>query len=246
MEAFSVVYINLTSKKKESVQKIFNSCIHLVSFHRILLQVCSLKMREQQEISSLQNEESSSVDPSLTGSSVGQSEEGSARHERDTRLYTLRVAFVGNVDSGKSSLIGTLIKGELDDGRGSSRKAIFRHKHEIETGRTSSVATAYIGFDVNGNQIVSKRAGKSIPSAELASIAEKRIQLIDLAGHEKYLKTTVYGLTGMQPDIVIVVIGANMGVKRMTKEHLAIAVAVSGIIARYHLEKTTSLILFAA
>ena len=142
-------------------------------------------------------------------------------------LRTLRLAFVGNVDSGKSSLIGTLIKGDLDDGRGSSRQAIFRHKHEVESGRTSSVATAYLGFDDCGEQILSKRAGKLIPWAELAKVAHKRIQLIDLAGHEKYLKTTVFGLTGMQPDVVVVVIGANMGVKRMTKEHLAIAVAVS-------------------
>ncbi|KAJ8561569.1 hypothetical protein ON010_g8113 [Phytophthora cinnamomi] len=36
---------------------------------------------------------------------------------RRETLRTLRLAFVGNVDSGKSSLIGTLIKGELDDGR---------------------------------------------------------------------------------------------------------------------------------
>ncbi|CAI5729936.1 unnamed protein product [Peronospora destructor] len=141
-------------------------------------------------------------------------------------LRTLRLAFVGNVDSGKSSLIGTLIKGDLDDGRGSSRQAIFRHKHEMESGRTSSVATAYLGFDDCGEQILSKRAGKLIPWAELAKMAHKRIQLIDLAGHEKYLKTTVFGLTGMQPDVVVVVIGANMGVKRMTKEHLAIAVAL--------------------
>ncbi|CAH0490488.1 unnamed protein product [Peronospora farinosa] len=141
-------------------------------------------------------------------------------------LRTLRLAFVGNVDSGKSSLIGTLIKGDLDNGRGSSRQAIFRHKHEVESGRTSSVATAYMGFDDCGEQILSKRAGKLIPWAELAKMAHKRIQLIDLAGHEKYLKTTVFGLTGMQPDVVVVVIGANMGVKRMTKEHLAIAVAL--------------------
>lgn len=114
----------------------------------------------------------------------------------------------------------------MDDGRGLSRKAIFRHKHEEESGRTSSVATAYMGFDEAGEQILSKRAGKLIPWVELAKVARKRIQLIDLAGHEKYLKTTVFGLTGMQPDIVVVVIGANMGVKRMTKEHLAIAVAV--------------------
>ncbi|KAI9919201.1 hypothetical protein PsorP6_012255 [Peronosclerospora sorghi] len=141
-------------------------------------------------------------------------------------LRTLRLAFVGNVDSGKSSLIGTLIKGDLDDGRGSSRKAIFRHKHEIETGRTSSVATAYLGFNDNGEQILSKRAGKLLPWVELAKVSHKRIQLIDLAGHEKYLKTTVFGLTGMQPDVVVVVVGANMGVKRMTKEHLAIAVSL--------------------
>ncbi|TDH74190.1 hypothetical protein CCR75_003041 [Bremia lactucae] len=146
--------------------------------------------------------------------------------ERRETLRTLRLAFVGNVDSGKSSLIGTLIKGDLDDGRGLSRQAIFRHKHEVESGRTSSVATAYLGFDEHGEQILSKRSGKLIPWGELAKIAHKRIQLIDLAGHEKYLKTTVFGLTGMQPDVVVVVVGANMGVKRMTKEHLAIAVAL--------------------
>lgn len=156
-----------------------------------------------------------------TDASEGQDEEAARRD-------TLRLAFVGNVDSGKSSLIGTLIKGDLDDGRGSSRQAIFRHKHEAESGRTSSVATAYLGFDARGEQILSRRAGKLIPWAELAKMAHKRIQLIDLAGHEKYLKTTVFGLTGMQPDVVVVVVGANMGVKRMTKEHLAIAVAVSG------------------
>ena len=103
---------------------------------------------------------------------------------------------------------------------------MFRHKHEVESGRTSSVATAYLGFNDAGEQILSKRAGKLLPWAELAKVAHKRIQLIDLAGHEKYLKTTVFGLTGMQPDVVVVVVGANMGVKRMTQEHLAIAVAV--------------------
>lgn len=123
----------------------------------------------------------------------------------------------------------------MDDGRGLSRKAIFRHQHEAETGRTSSVATAYLGFAEDGGQILSKRAGKTIPWVELAKVAHKRIQLIDLAGHEKYLKTTVFGLTGMQPDIVVVVVGANMGVKRMTKEHLAIAVAVRVATAGFRL-----------
>jgi GTPase len=42
----------------------------------------------------------------------------------------LRVAVIGNVDSGKSTLIGTLSKGDLDDGRGLARKAVLRHQHE--------------------------------------------------------------------------------------------------------------------
>ena len=70
----------------------------------------------------------------------------------------VRVAVVGNVDSGKSTTLGVLTRGmdpfnnrytfqlfrhtctgALDDGRGRARVGLFRHKHELETGRTSSV-----------------------------------------------------------------------------------------------------------
>jgi GTPase len=53
------------------------------------------------------------------------------------------------------------------------------------------------------------------------------LNFIDLAGHEKYLKTTVYGLTGHAPDFAMVMIGANMGVVGMTKEHLGLALALN-------------------
>lgn len=42
----------------------------------------------------------------------------------------IRVALVGNVDSGKSTLVGVLTKSILDDGRGSSREKVFNHIHE--------------------------------------------------------------------------------------------------------------------
>lgn len=51
----------------------------------------------------------------------------------------IRVAVVGNVDAGKSTLLGVLTHGELDNGRGHARQRLFRHKHEMESGRTSSV-----------------------------------------------------------------------------------------------------------
>ena len=67
----------------------------------------------------------------------------------------LRVAVAGGVDSGKSTLVGVLSQGArgaplLDNGRGSSRMAVFRHKHEIETGHTSSISLQTLAYDADG------------------------------------------------------------------------------------------------
>ena len=51
----------------------------------------------------------------------------------------VRVAVIGNVDSGKSTLVGVLTRSVLDDGRGSARSKVFKHGHEEATGRTSSI-----------------------------------------------------------------------------------------------------------
>lgn len=58
------------------------------------------------------------------------------------------------------------------------------------------------------------------------SQSEKLITFLDLCGHEKYLKTTVFGLVGCFPDYAMIVAGANMGIQRMTREHLGIALAL--------------------
>ena len=55
----------------------------------------------------------------------------------------------------------------------------------------------------------------------------ERTYSLDLAGHERYLKTTLYGLTSGAPSCVILIVGANAGLIGMSKEHLAIALALS-------------------
>jgi GTPase len=45
------------------------------------------------------------------------------------------IAVCGPVDAGKSSLIGVLTCGELDDGRGYTRNKVLIHPHERDTGR---------------------------------------------------------------------------------------------------------------
>lgn len=110
-----------------------------------------------------------------------------------------RVAVVGNVDAGKSTLLGVLTHGDLDNGRGLARQKLFRHKHEIETGRTSSVGNEILGFDSSGN-VVNQPEHGSLDWVKICSQSTKVVTFIDLAGHEKYLKTTVFGMTGHAPD----------------------------------------------
>ncbi len=122
--------------------------------------------------------------------------------ENSVNDMTIKIAVAGNVDSGKSTLAGVLLNNCLDDGRGKCRSLILRNKHEQETGRTSCISF--------NNLILN------------SPLKRKILSFIDLAGHEKYLKTTVFGLTGLFVDYGLVLVGANMGITKMTKEHLAI------------------------
>jgi GTPase len=62
---------------------------------------------------------------------------------------------------------------------------------------------------------------------EISARSAKIVSFSDLAGHERYLKTTLYGLTSGAPSCVILMVGANAGLIGMSKEHLAIALALS-------------------
>ena len=140
----------------------------------------------------------------------------------------VKIGVVGNVDSGKSTLVGVLSKGMPDDGRGSARLKVFNYPHEVNNGRTSSVAQEIMGFKANGDQVFASRyvQNKNKYWAEVVKDSDKIVSLIDLCGHEKYLKTTIYGLVGCVPDYVMIIVGANMGLSRMTKEHLGIVLAL--------------------
>ncbi|KAH8801590.1 P-loop containing nucleoside triphosphate hydrolase protein [Xylogone sp. PMI_703] len=138
-----------------------------------------------------------------------------------------RIAVVGNVDAGKSTMLGVLVKGGLDDGRGKARVNLFRHKHEIESGRTSSVGMEIMGFDTMGRIIGSDVPGRKLSWEEIGKKAAKVISFSDLAGHERYLRTTVFGLLSSSPNYCLLMVAANNGLIGMSKEHLGIALALN-------------------
>ena len=141
----------------------------------------------------------------------------------DQQVIDLRVCVLGSADVGKSTLLGVLTQGELDNGRGRARLNMFRHLHEIQSGRTSSISHEILGFDSEGNSVDYSNQGTAENICEHAS---KLITFIDLAGHQKYLRTTISALTGYCPHYVMLVVSATAGVVGMTQEHLGIAVAL--------------------
>jgi GTPase len=138
----------------------------------------------------------------------------------------LKLAVAGNVDSGKSTLIGTLTRGVLDDGRGGNRKFVFNYKHEIDTGRTTSVGHQIMGFDIKGNVINEKDRSRPMAWPDIVKDSSKIVSFYDMAGHEKYLRTTIAGMGCTHPDYAIILVGANMGVSHMTREHVALCLSL--------------------
>lgn len=138
------------------------------------------------------------------------------------------IAVCGPVDAGKSSLIGVLTYGELDDGRGYTRNKVLIHPHERETGRTSHITYNPLVYYKKNDNSVSLYAPKDDKILKDIKIRTKTTwdtkvtSFLDLAGHAKYLKTTMFGVTGMFPDYGIVVIGANTEITKLTREHLGI------------------------
>jgi GTPase len=116
----------------------------------------------------------------------------------NTHIPEIRIGVGGNIDAGKSTFVGVMTKNLLDNGRGYARSFIMKHKHELESGRTSVLVQHYIRNE------------------------DKIIEFTDLAGHEKYLKTTIKGISGCLIDYVAIIINANTGIQLMTREHISL------------------------
>jgi GTPase len=147
------------------------------------------------------------------------------REKNEQTYIDVKVSIAGNVDVGKSTFLGVLTSGKNDDGRGRSRLSVFNFKHEVSSGRTSSIAHHILGFNDKG--MITNYSGmhkKGWP--EIVKDSSKIISFFDLCGHEKYLKTTILGLTSSFSDLCLVLVGANMGITRMTQEHIFLCVTL--------------------
>ncbi|KAG5182256.1 GTP binding protein 2 [Tribonema minus] len=151
--------------------------------------------------------------------------------ESEGAARVVRVAVVGQEGAGKSTLVGVLTRGKNDNGRGLARMQVFRHNHEVSDGRTSSIShqPLTLQLDATTGEVLGVDSSNGNRAYELSRSCPTRhctLALLDQPGHAKYLKTTLFGLAGHAPNYALLAVDAAAGVQPMTREHMAIALAL--------------------
>ncbi len=137
----------------------------------------------------------------------------------------LLVGVVGHVDHGKSTLVGTLTSGSLDNGSGRTRIYLDVQKHEIERGLSADLSFAVYGFR-EGKPVRTKNPLHKREKSKVVEQCEKVVSFVDTVGHEPWLRTTIRGIVGQKLDFGLLTIAADQGPTAITREHLGIVLAM--------------------
>lgn len=132
----------------------------------------------------------------------------------------IRISLTGGTTSGKSSLLGTLSTSTFDNGRGKSRLSLLKHRHEIVSGVTSSLAQELIGYSDNAHwedisarriKVVNYASGNVSTWTDIHHTADagRLVFVTDSAGHPRYRRTTVRGLVSWAPQWTLCCVAAD-------------------------------------
>ncbi|KAL1853326.1 hypothetical protein Plec18167_005584 [Paecilomyces lecythidis] len=142
---------------------------------------------------------------------------GASAQDDSSNTEQIRVSITGPSGAGKSSLLGSLSTSALDNGRGKSRLSLLKHRHEISSGITSSVAQELIGYGPKSSQsgevidVINYASPNTTAWNDIHVAADggRLVFVSDLPGLARYIKSTVRGLMSWAPHYILLCIPAN-------------------------------------
>ena len=138
----------------------------------------------------------------------------------------LVIGTAGHVDHGKSTLVGSLVTGQADDGQGGTRGFLDVQPHEVERGLSADLSYAVYGFaDDAADPVRMDNPHRKSDRARIVEEADRLVSFVDTVGHEPWLRTTIRGLVGQKLDYGLLVVAADDGPTATTREHLGILLA---------------------
>ncbi|UPV75061.1 GTP-binding protein [Halorussus limi] len=142
----------------------------------------------------------------------------------DTDSEHIVVGTAGHVDHGKSTLVGSLVTGQSDDGEGGTRGFLDVQPHEVERGLSADLSYAVYGFDGEG-PVRMDNPHRKTDRARVVEESDKLVSFVDTVGHEPWLRTTIRGLVGQKLDYGLLTVAADDGPTKTTREHLGVLLA---------------------
>lgn len=142
-----------------------------------------------------------------------------------TDMNHIVVGTAGHVDHGKSTLVGSLVTGEADNGDGGMRSYLDVQPHEVERGLSADLSYAVYGFN-DDTPVRLTNPSRNDERSKIVDESERLVSFVDTVGHQPWLRTTIRGLVGQRLDYGLLAVSADDGPTQTTREHLGIMLAM--------------------
>ncbi|KRX03195.1 Translation protein, beta-barrel domain [Pseudocohnilembus persalinus] len=147
---------------------------------------------------------------------------------KETIKLDTRILLLGDSCSGKSTLLGVLLTGERDNGKGLARSRILTHQHEVLSGVTQTISHHFLVFNSMGqviNRTIFMRQGFFCEDTEnvfetLFDMSSKILTFIDIGGHKKAEKQLMTCLCSHHPDYLLLVVSAIKGLTEVSENKI--------------------------
>ncbi len=119
---------------------------------------------------------------------------------------TLGVNLVGRVNSGKTTLAGVLIQGQLDNGSGQARAVLLTYPQELKRGQTADLHVTFAAIGKRGEFIPMRAPLDKSKRARILDQAHRIITIFDAPGHKEYAKTMIRSVLGASAQYSMVLV----------------------------------------
>ena len=212
MKKFQILIITLTLnyEKIDSILPLSNNKIAIGSYNTI--RIFNLD-KKKEEFNLIGHEKSICTIIKINNNLIN---EKISNLNNNQNYEELKIGLIGEEFSGKSTLVGCLISDKKDNGNGLTRTNVFKHRHEINCGKTSSFTHQIMGFDKNGMKTNINNFGNLNTWYFIVNNSEKIINFIDMGGSEKSLKNSLKMLSNNYLDYIVLCISVDRGITNNT------------------------------